>query len=359
MPRKKKQDDALAALLEAAPSRIVMDLLVRLAATRPDVRRECFNYLKKHVTLSARQKKQSEGEVLLALWSELAPDLDELDEYGGGDYGLVDHVGTLLYEIEQKLSKKNRIEPRFRHELLDNVLPYIESGNAGLDDALYDVAYATCYDNNDLRALAEAFERMPGDWKTEHARRIYRKLEDRDKYLELRNQKMIYGADYHDLASFYWKIGEKEKAMQVAENGLRKAQGRMDELRQFVAQRVKAAGNRGRYLELQFAHATDHLTCDKYKAFRKLCTKAEWREYEAKILARLKGAWDTEQLKIHMHRKEYEAAVAVLANGRYPLSAWDSDYQVQTAKRLEGRFPEEILKYYLSGLGNIKIRGRS
>jgi len=50
MPRKKKQDDALAALLEAAPSRTVMDLLVRLAATRPDVRRECFNYLKKHVT---------------------------------------------------------------------------------------------------------------------------------------------------------------------------------------------------------------------------------------------------------------------------------------------------------------------
>lgn len=161
---------------------------------------------------SARQQKQSEGEVLLALWSELAPDLDELDEYGGGDYGLVDHVGTLLYEIEQKLSKKNRIEARFRHELLDNVLPYIESGNAGLDDALSDVAYATCYDNNDLRALAEAFERMPGDWKTEHACRIYRKLEDRDKYLELRNQKMIYGADYHDLASFYWKSGERGKA---------------------------------------------------------------------------------------------------------------------------------------------------
>jgi len=354
VPGKRKQPDALAALLKAAPSRTVKELLVKLAATRPDIRRECFEYLKKHAPLSARQQKQSEGEVLLALWSELDPDLEELDECGGRDYGTGDHVGTLLYEIKQKLSGKNRIEARFRHDLLDYVLPYIESGNAGLDDELYDVAYATCHDNHDLRALAEAFERMSGDWKTEHARRIYRKLGDRDKYLELRNRKMIYGVDYHDLAGFYWESGEKEKAMQVAEDGLRKAQGRMDELRQFVAQRLKTTGNRKRYLELQFAHATDHLTCDKYKAFHKLCTRTEWREYETKILARLNNAWDTERLRIHMHRKEYEAAVAVLANGRYPLCAWDNDYQVQTAKRLEGRFPEEILKYYLSGLGNMK-----
>ncbi len=55
-----------------------------------------------------------------------------------------------------------------------------------------------------------------------------------------------------------------------------------------------------------------------------------------------------------MHRKEYKAAAAVLTKGRYPLCAWDSDYEIQTAKRLEGRFPEEILKYYLSGLGTMK-----
>ena len=33
---------------------------------------------------------------------------------------------------------------------------------------------------------------------------------------------------------------------------------------------------------------------------------------------------------------------------------WNSDYQLRTAKRLERCFPEEILKYYLSGLGNVK-----
>jgi hypothetical protein len=340
-------------MLATAPSRTLTDLLVRLATTRPDVRRECFDYLKKHVPLSDSQQNQSEGEVLLALWSELAPDLSELDDYGGGDYDQADHVAGLLHEIEQKLSRK-KIDAGYRRELLDNVLPYIESGNAGLDDALYDVAYAACYDNNDLRLLAEAFEAMQGDWKIDHARRIYRKLGDRSKYLELRNRKMVYGGDYYDLASFYWKAGEKKKAMQVAEEGLRKGQGRMDELRQFIAQQAKDAGNRDRYLELQFAQTVDHLTCEKYKTFRKLCTVAEWKVYEAKLLVRVKDAWESEQLRIRMHRKEHDKAVAVLSRGRYPLTAWDSDYQLQTAKRLESRFPEEILKYYLSGLGNLK-----
>ena len=43
---------------------------------------------------------------------------------------------NLLYEIQQALSRK-KIEAGYRHQLLDNVLPYIESGNAGLDDNLY------------------------------------------------------------------------------------------------------------------------------------------------------------------------------------------------------------------------------
>jgi len=353
MAGKRNQDDPLAALLETTPKAKLVDLLVRVAATRPAVRRECLDYLNLHTALSPSRKKQSEGEKLLAQWAELAPDLDELDAYGGGDYDADIHVSSLLQEIAQGLSRK-KIDADYRQKLLDNALPYIESGNAGLDDGLYDLAYAACYTDADWRALAEAFETMGGDWKLDHARRIYRRLGDRRKYLELRQRKLATGTDYFDLADFHWKAGEKQKAMEVAETGLLKSKGRMDELRQFVAKRVKSAGNRERYLALQFDQATDPLTCDKYKTFRKLCTVAEWKCYEAKILARLENARDTEQLRIRMHRKEYEEAVAVLTRGRYPLYAWDSAYELQTAKLLEGRYPEAILKYYLSGLGNLK-----
>jgi len=353
MANKRKQDDPLASLFETASKARLVDLLVRVASTRPAVRRECLDYLDRYTALSPSRKRQSEGEKLLARWAELAPDLDELDAYGGGDYDTDLHVSSLLQEIAQALSRK-KIDAGYRQKLLDNALPYIESGNAGLDDDLCDLAYAACYTDNDWRALAEAFETMGGDWNIDHARRIYRRLGDREKYLELRQRKLATGTDYFDLADFYWKAGEKQKAMEVAETGLLKGKGRMDELRQFVARRAKSAGNRERYLALQFDQATDPLTCDKYKAFRKLCTAAEWKRYEAKILARLENARKTEQLRIRMHRKEYEEAVAVLTRSRYPVYAWGSAYELKTAKRLEGRYPEAILKYYLSGLGNLK-----
>jgi hypothetical protein len=351
--KKHKQNDPLAAFLETAPKAKLVDLIVRVTASRPAVRRECLDYLNRHIALSPSRKKQSEGEKLLAMWTELAPELDELDAYGGGDYDADFRVSSLLQEIAQALSRK-KIETAYRQQLLDSILPYIESGNAGLDDDLYDVAHAACYTDDDWRALAEAFENMGGDWKLDHARRIYRRLGDREKFLELRQRKLATGTDYFDLADFHWKAGERQKAMEVAEEGLHQGKGRMDELRQFVAKRAKSAGNRERYLALQFDQAIDHLTCDKYKAFRKLCTAAEWKRYEGKILAQLENAWDTEQLRIRMHRKEYEEAVAVLTRSRYPLYAWDSAYELRTARRLEGRYPEAILKYYLSGLGNLK-----
>jgi hypothetical protein len=353
MDAKKRKREILPELLKAASPETLRDLLRQLAASQIEVRRECLEYLKRHVPLSSERKKMSDGEAALLLWSGLAPDLEELNEYGGGDYGLVNHVADLLYEIQERLNGKN-IDSEYRQELLDEVLPYIESGNAGLDDQLYDVAYACCYEDADWRRLAEAFEKMKGEWKISRARVIYRKIGDREKYLALRKLKMEVGADYYDLATFYWDEGEKEKAVAVAEQGLQKGQGRMDELRVFLADRAVESGDRKRYLDLQFAQTTEHLTLEKYRAFKKLCSHAEWETFEVRILKRLDDAWHSEQLKIRMHRQEYEHAITILIKGRYPIHAWDNGYELQAAKKLEIYFPEEVLKYYMSGLGNLK-----
>ena len=354
MAKKPIKEDALAELLAVASSGVLKDLILQLAADWSDVRRECFDFLKTHISLSEALEKRSEGEIALALWSELAFDLSELDEYGGGDYATEEHVAELLDQIRTQFDSK-KVESDHRREILDCVLPYIESGNAGMDDMLYEVAYAACYDDSDLRGLAEAFEAMRDEWKVGHARRIYRRIGDRDKYLELRMGHMVYGGDYDDLATFYWESGEKEKALQVAEDGLRKGKGRMDELRRFVADRAEESGDREKYLALQLAQATDGLNLGKYKDFEKICTAAEWARFEPKVLAWMKDAWQTEQLKIRMHRKEYAEAMAILAKERYPTSAWDTDDEILAAKKLEKRYPEEILKYYLSGLGNLKV----
>ncbi|KAF0218356.1 MAG: hypothetical protein FD174_2973 [Geobacteraceae bacterium] len=352
MARKKKTADPLTDLLAAAQPETLIKLIAELAEDRPDVRRECFDFLKKHVSLTAGQKVRSEGEIVMALWWELHPDLEELDDCGGGDYGTEDHVAGLMCDIQRKLAGK-QIEEKVRRQLLDEVLPFIKSANAGLDDPLYDLAYATCYSDEDWRRLAQALEAISKDWPTDHARRIYRKLGDREKYLELRRKKLVYGGDYHDLATFYWNEGNRKEALAVAEEGMKKGQGRMDELRKFLADRAHEGGNRERYLALQFEQTTDDLTLAKYKAFKKICTAEEWKAHEPKLLGQLDHAWASELLKILMHRKEYGQAVTVLVKEKYPSYAWDSADELRAAKQLETRFPEQILTYYLSGLGNL------
>ena len=352
MAKKTRKGDGLTELLEAAPHKVLSELILQLATEFHEVRRECFDYLKSHVSVSKSLKKRSEGEAIMALWSELAPDLEDLDSYGGGDYATEDLVTDLLDQIRERLDAKN-IDNEHRQEILNLVLPYIKSGNAGMDDILYEVAYSACYDDDDLRGLAKAFEAMPGEWEVGHARAIYRRLGDRDKYLELRTRRMEYGADYHDLATFYWDSGEKEKALHLAEEGLSNAQGRMDELREFVAVRAQETGDRDKYMELQFAQTTDRLSLKKYKAFKKICTSAEWKSFEPKVLGMLKNAWGTDRLKIRIHRREYDEALTILIKGRYPTSNWEGEYEIKIAKKLEKRYPEEILKYYLSGLGNL------
>jgi hypothetical protein len=106
-------------------------------------------------------------------------------------------------------------------------------------------------------------------------------------------------------------------------------------------------------MELQFAQTTDRLSLEKYKAFKKMCSSAEWKSFKPKVLGKLKNAWGTDRLKIRMYRMEYDEALAILIKGRYPTSTWEGDYEIKIAKKLEKRYPEEILKYYLSGLGNL------
>ena len=237
--------------------------------------------------------------------------------------------------------------------LCEEVVPFIKSGNAGLDDWLYDLAYATCNSDEDWRVLAAALEAIGREWPTDHARRIYRKLGDKEKYLELRRQKLVYGGDYHDLATFYWDEGNRAKALAVAEEGKEKGQGRMDELRKFLSERALESEDRKRFPTLQLEQTTDHLTLAGYKAFKKLCAAEEWIEHEPKLIERFDHAWTSELLKILMHRKEFEKALAVLLKEKYPSRTWDSSDELRTAKQLETRFPDQILAYYLSGLGNL------
>jgi len=139
----------------------------------------------------------------------------------------------------------------------------------------------------------------------------------------------------------------------VAQEGLRKATGRMDELRAFLADRAKEGGDRGGYLELQFAQATDGLTLEKYKTFKKICKPKDWEIYEPRMLAAIGRAWQEEQLKIRMDRGEFDLAVCILSKMRYPYGTYGGGTLLEIAAELETRYPTQILAFYMSGLGSL------
>jgi ASC-1-like (ASCH) protein len=164
---------------------------------------------------------------------------------------------------------------------------------------------------------------------------------------------MEYGSDYHDLATFYWEAGNKEKAVEIARQGLKKGRGRMDEIRSFLAERAMQSGDRAQYIELQFAQATDGLSVKKYESFKKICTEEEWLTYEPQMIKNLEKVWDEEKLKIYMIRAEYGKAVTILSKMRYPHGHYSESDIMRIAAKLEERYPEQILSFYMSGLGNL------
>lgn len=172
---KTKKDTALAELIAAAPPKALSELILNLAENSPEIRRECFDYLKENTAVSKMLERQSEGEAIMSIWAELLPDLEDLDAYGGGPYGVEDQVWELLYEITKRLTSK-KVDETYRREILDSVLPFIQSGNSGAGDALDELAYAACYSVSELRYLAESLESIHDDWQTRNARNIYRQI---------------------------------------------------------------------------------------------------------------------------------------------------------------------------------------
>ncbi|NVM21165.1 MAG: hypothetical protein HWN68_05240 [Desulfobacterales bacterium] len=68
--KKKKRKDPLDQLVEAADSEILGRLVKRLAVAWPEIRRECFEFLKKHVILTPDEEAVSGAEAMFAFRME-------------------------------------------------------------------------------------------------------------------------------------------------------------------------------------------------------------------------------------------------------------------------------------------------
>ena len=229
----------LTQLIEQADIGVLKQLIQLLAAKDPVAKQECLDFLRQRAALPSQTVTEVDAEEMWALWDGVESDLSDFDERGGGPKDMEDYVSECLVQIEELLKERDILKEE-RAALVEEVLPFICSHNTSMVDLLYDIAYAACKDREDWLYLAESLEATGKDWPMDHARRIYRAIGEHEKYLQLRAKKMVYGSDYYDLVKFYRERGEEGKALAVAQEGMVKAQGRMDELRAFMAQRAPA-----------------------------------------------------------------------------------------------------------------------
>ncbi|MDI6895469.1 MAG: hypothetical protein QME70_12930 [Bacillota bacterium] len=60
---------------------------------------------------------------------------------------------------------------------------------------------------------------------------------------------------------------------------------------------------------------------------------------------------------IHLVRKEYDVAVGILAGMRYPRDWYGGYSALRAAEQLETRYPEQVLAFYMTGLGSLSCSG--
>jgi len=120
-------------------------------------------------------------------------------------------------------------------DLMDEVFEEYDIENSGFEDSLMDMCFGLCRTESDWRYLLKKLGKHPSDWRKHLSMEILRKeLKDGEGYLQLRKQCLHYGMDFWDLASFYLEQGKIEKAVDTAEEGLKKGEGRIQELLFFL-----------------------------------------------------------------------------------------------------------------------------
>jgi hypothetical protein len=108
---------------------------------------------------------------------------------------------------------------------------------------------------------------------------------------------------------------------------------------------------------LQVDLAIDRLSLERYRTVRGLCTEEEWASVEPVVLEALSTAWPDERLRIRLDRGEYAEALTALKESASPLYRSESSAARAAAERLESRFPEEIVSFYLALAGDLTIVG--
>lgn len=218
-----------------------------------------------------------------------------------------------------------------------------------------------------------------------YAARIYESIGDEEQFLKTKLNNLGYGSDYIEVAKYFAKKGDRKQELDYIWQGLKKSNGRLDELINYAAQiyieERDEANLRKLYdlalktkWNLNIAAIAKQLydyskiikddaakkkmlmllldTCDsnELKSWYSTCKDElgadEWEKEYPGILEKVKKKDVKFYLDICMETGKEDIVLKYLQDQRRGYDYWDVDYDQYFSKRLASKYPDEVLALY-------------
>lgn len=385
--------------LQSFDNKELYDLVQSLVGRNPEVHRLILEWLKE----KSKDLKDIDSEkvgtslndsLLMEYWFNAEDTIYDFNEYGGGPEEEEMEACEWLDEISE-LIKKGNVSTEAKFEFLDAAFVEYDKENSGFEDSLMDLFFDICETKEEWKYLVEKLGKRPTEWRRGLIMRIQKEyIQDDEAYLKMRKEDLHYGMDYWDLAEFYIRKGESKKAVEIAEEGLSKGDGRLTELFEFLSDyyakkrdtanlervvqyAVKKESDEKVMLDRLFEYykeKNDYENAKKallkafeyvkgagyipevrshayYNKMKQFLTETDWKTIEPEIIQKIRESDIEDYLQICIDRGLKKEVVDVLLNPPKKQSGigfgFDREYNFDTfANQLKEEFPEEILEYY-------------
>ncbi len=319
-------------------------------------------------------------ELLMEYWGNAKDIIASFNQYGGGPEDEEEEAYDWLNEILE-LIRQGKISTQAKRKFMDEAFVEYDEDNSGFEDSLMDIFFELCETREDWEYLVKKLGKRPSDWRSKLIMNIYRRhLEDDDIYLKERLNNLRYGMDYWDLVDYYLSKGMLPKAVETAESGILKGEGRLTELFDFLFDHfvqtndvlslerivdvaIKRNSDEKHLLDRLFEyyrkdnyekakaallasykHSKWKKYFEEYKRMKEFLHEADWSVIEPKIIKDAEENNISEYLRICLEKGMNETVLTIITNP--PQNRLLTNNFDEFAARLEKEYPEKIIEYY-------------
>lgn len=314
-------------------------------------------------------------------WSKAKGIISEFDYYGGGSESDEEDAYDELEKMEQ-LMKDNEVPWSVRKKVLDEMLVFVASDNSGFTDGLMDIAVELCKGKEENIYLADFLAQYGNSYYCKLASTIYLKNGEDAKFLENQKAHLEYASDYIELADYYKEQGDEAQALKIIWEGMKKCDGRLDEIYQYLfayyrdkgdeksleklyQEAQKRKGDQDTIISLMHQYYKDKGDYDKqkelaiklfsytyernlyelYQDCKEELTAADFAKEEKNILAVIKKRKLSAYFDILMDKNETKEVIEYITQHQQ-YRGWGMDEGHYFSKRLSAQYPREVVEMY-------------